>query len=173
MVPPFALHCCQAVHSHFKCIPSQQDSDGGFCVLLLTSCLDFFYAIFEAITKFGVVRAAVSPGMPPSRPSGDHVTVNLCFAACLNLRLATVISKPMLAVHIDPPQTHTHHTCTQMHYGSQITGEGFMDASHGVVEILARNLLDTVSCFAEHHICHLHCVCLHRVQPAFATCWTR
>jgi hypothetical protein len=45
--------------------------------------LDFLYAIFESITKFGVVRAA-------------------------------------------------------------ITGEAFMDACHGAVDLLARNLLDTV-----------------------------
>lgn len=62
---------------------SRQDNEGNLCVVLLMSCLEFLYALLEAVTKFGVVRAA-------------------------------------------------------------ITGEAFMDACHGVVDILARNLLDTV-----------------------------
>ncbi|KIZ03650.1 hypothetical protein MNEG_4304 [Monoraphidium neglectum] len=61
----------------------RQDNEGNFCALLLTSCLDFIYALFEAVTKFGVVRAA-------------------------------------------------------------ITGEAFMDACHGIVNLLSRNALDTV-----------------------------
>lgn len=61
----------------------RQDNESGFCALMLTSCLDFIYQIFEAITKFGVVRAA-------------------------------------------------------------ITGEAFMDACRGIVDLLARNTLDTV-----------------------------
>lgn len=61
----------------------RQDNESGFCALMLATCLDFLYALFEAITKFGVVRAA-------------------------------------------------------------ITGEAFMDACHGVVDLLARNTLDTV-----------------------------
>ncbi|GBF94104.1 choline transporter-like [Raphidocelis subcapitata] len=61
----------------------RQDNQGNFCAVVLTACLDFLYAIFEAVTKFGVVRAA-------------------------------------------------------------ITGEAFMDACRGTVDLLARNMLDTV-----------------------------
>ncbi|KAI8476195.1 MAG: plasma-membrane choline transporter-domain-containing protein [Monoraphidium minutum] len=38
----------------------RQDNEGGVCALILTSCLDFLYAMFEAVTKFGVVRAAIT-----------------------------------------------------------------------------------------------------------------
>lgn len=38
----------------------RQDNEGGFCAMVLTSCLDFLYQIFEAVTRFGVVRAAIT-----------------------------------------------------------------------------------------------------------------
>lgn len=61
----------------------EQNSD-SFLVACFTMCMDFLYQIMAFITKFGVVRAA-------------------------------------------------------------ITGEGFWDASRGAVQLLSRNLLDTVS----------------------------
>lgn len=60
-----------------------RQEDNGFCAAVFTTCLDFLYSVLEAVTRFGVVRAA-------------------------------------------------------------ITGEGFMDSCHGAVDLLARNLLDTV-----------------------------
>jgi hypothetical protein len=36
------------------------DNEGGFFGWLFATCLDFLYAIFEALTSFGIVRAAIT-----------------------------------------------------------------------------------------------------------------